>query len=534
MTDYSNAIAALEKAIRAELADNGLHGMAAALIDDQQVVYAAGFGEAHRESVFRAGSISKLFNAVAVMQLVEQGRLDLDEPLETYGRELLPIVPFDNAAPITLRQLLCHRSGMIRESPVGGYFDAAQPSLAVTVASVRTSVLVNRPGTKTRYSNVGPSVAGHIVATVAGREFEDYQQAYVLGPLGMKSSSFLKSGVPRHRLATGHMQAADGRGGFVAQEAPVFDLGTLPAGNLFTSVDDLARFVSMLAADGRSGGKQIVSQATLAEMWKPQLIAEDICFGLGFKIGKLRGHKTVSHNGAVYGHSTALVFLPETKIGVVLLCNDDIVNGIVGRLAELALNLMLEAKTGERAPAPPATIALAPDALTSFAGQYESATTWAEFEVVGGRLVGKFAGHPVRLRPIEPAKFLVEGRAADGSAIVFEPGAGGKAAAFITAAGLRFNRVETSDTGQARRPWDRYLGAYGPPFIPLVVSVRHGHLYAMTENLADYRLTPVNRHVFAFPEGLYADEHLVFLTDLDGKVCGVNLANMVLPRGDPL
>ncbi len=92
----------------------------------------------------------------------------------------------------------------------------------------------------------------------------------------------------------------------------------------------------MLAAGGRSGGKQIVSQATLAEMWTPQLVAEDIGFGLGFKIGKLRSHKTVSHNGAVYGHSTALIFLPDVKIGVVLLCNEDIVNGIVGRLAELA------------------------------------------------------------------------------------------------------------------------------------------------------------------------------------------------------
>ncbi len=178
----------------------------------------------------------------------------------------------------------------------------------------------------------------------------------------------------------------------------------------------------------------------------------------------------------------------------------------------------------------PATTALAPDTLTSFAGQYESATTWAELEVSGGRLAGKLAGHPIRLRPIEPAKFLVEGRVADGSSIVFEPGVGGTAAAFVTAAGIKFNRLNPSDAGRASPPWEHYLGVYGPPFIPLVVSTRHGHLYAMTENLADYRLTPVNRHVFAFPEGLYADEHLVFLTDLDEKVCGVNLANMVLPR----
>ena len=75
-----------------------------------------------------------------------------------------------------------------------------------------------------------------------------------------------------------------------------------------------------------------------------------------------------------------------------------------------------------------------------------------------------------------------------------------------------------------------YVGSYGPDFIPLVISIRHGHLYAMTENLADYRLTPVNGNVFAMPAGLYADEHLVFLTGPDGKVWGANLANMTLPR----
>ena len=97
----------------------------------------------------------------------------------------------------------------------------------------------------------------------------------------------------------------------------------------------------MLAAEGRgrhvpmAGDKQIVSPATLAQMWTPQLTKEETGFGLGFMVGKFRKHKAISHNGAVYGHSTSLVFLPESKIGVVLLCNEDIVNGNVGRLSNL-------------------------------------------------------------------------------------------------------------------------------------------------------------------------------------------------------
>ena len=79
-------------------------------------------------------------------------------------------------------------------------------------------------------------------------------------------------------------------------------------------------------------------------------------------------------------------------------------------------------------------------------------------------------------------------------------------------------------------PWRQYLGSYGPEFIPLVISVHHGHLYAMTENMVDYRLTPVNATVFAMPEGLYADEYLVFELDAAGQVHAATLANMTLRR----
>ncbi|MGO9109537.1 MAG: serine hydrolase domain-containing protein [Thermoguttaceae bacterium] len=529
-TDYTKSIATLEEAVREELAEHKLHGMAVALVDDQRIIYSAGFGNVKRDSIFRAGSISKLFNAVAIMQLVEQGKLDLDVPIETYGPEFKIIVPFDNVPAITLRHLLCHRSGMIRESPVGGYFDFKEPGLAETVASIRSCVLVNPPNIKTRYSNIGPSIAGQILATVAGMEYARYQQEHLLKPMGMSSSSFVLAGIPRQRLAKSYMQVADGHGGFTEQEAPVFDLGTIPAGNLFTTAEDLARFVSMLAAGGRAGGRQIVSKATLDQMWKPQLIKDKTGFGLGFMVGKFHNHMAVSHNGAVYGYSSSLILLPEAKIGAVLLCNEDDVNGNVGRLTNMAVALMLEAKLGEPFAPPPAPIKLSPDALAPFAGEYESASTWAELEVKDGRLIGKIAGYPVHLIPIEPLKFLADGRVADRSPVAFERDTAGKVTSFVTAAGQKFTRVVSTADAEPCPLWKSYVGSYGPSFIPLVVSVRHGHLYAMTENLCDYRLTPINRYVFAFPAGLYADEYLVFLTGVDGKVWGVNLANMTLPR----
>ena len=261
--DYAPAAARLDEAVRGEMRKYGIGGVTLALVDDQQVVHAAAFGTARRDSIFRAGSISKLFNALAIMQLVEQGRLDLDAPLARDGRQFSLVVPFENVPPITLRMLLCHRSGMVRESPVGGYLDDSQPTLADTVASVRSCVLINRPNTKTRYSNVGPSIAGQILATVTGRPYVQYQQEHVLGPLGMTSSAFMLKDLLPRRLLPASMRVADGHGGFHKRDAPAFDLGTVPAGNLFTTAEDLAKLVSMLAA----GGRAAAGRSSAATRW---------------------------------------------------------------------------------------------------------------------------------------------------------------------------------------------------------------------------------------------------------------------------
>jgi CubicO group peptidase (beta-lactamase class C family) len=527
-TDYSAAVRQLEQAMRAEMEMWNITGLALALVDDQQTIHAAGFGEAKRDSVFRCGSISKLFNAFAVMQLVEQGKLDLDAPVERFGAGLLPVNPFTNATPVTLRQLLCHRSGMIRESPVGGYLDDSQPSLARTVASVPQTVLVNPPNSKTRYSNVGPSIAGRVVELVSGTRFERYQRERILDPLGMTNSAWLLKELPRGRLVSSYLRVADGRGGFKHQRCPVFDLGTESAGNLFTTADDLARFLAMLAAEGASPKGRILKAETLAQMFIPQLTGATNGYGLAFGIGDFQGYKAVRHNGAVYGHSSSLVFLPDAKLGVVVLGNEDIVNARITRLANLALSLMLEAKRGVKSPAAPTTLSLSAGALAAFEGEYESQSYWASLKGADGRLVADLSGQPVKLTPVGALRFLADSRMHDAAPTVFERDASGQVTSFILS-GQKFTRVP-SGTPEIPREWQAYLGSYGPSFIPVVVSARHGHLYAMTENMVDYRLTPVNRLVFAMPPGLYEDEHLVFLIDRRGKPHSVNLANMILPR----
>jgi CubicO group peptidase (beta-lactamase class C family) len=518
--DYSAVLPAIEEEIRREMSEWKIGGIAVALVDDQRVVYAAGFGEARRDSIFRVGSISKLFNAIAVMQQVEAGKLDLDAQLPA---DVLPLNPFAGTPAVTLRQILCHRSGFQRESPVGGYLDDTQPGLAPTVASVRGCVLATRPGEKTRYSNVAPSVAGRLVERVSGQTFENYQREHLLGPLNMRDSAWTLARLAREHVIRSHMRVADGRGGWTRRTAPLFDLGTLPAGNLFSSAEDLARFASALLADG-SG---LVKPETLREMWKPQFTRDDMGFGLGFMVGKFRGHRTIGHNGAVYGCSSLLVLLPEEKVAAVVLGNEDVANGRIHHIGDAALSLLLEAKLGEK-PAPPVKIST-PEDLAGFGGDYESQSYWAHLEVRNGRLIGEISGQPTRFIAAGQLNFTGHSRIDDAVPAAFEQDGTGAVSGFKYGPIQHFTRVPANPPPMPPE-WRAYLGSYGPDFIPLVVSERHGHLYAMTENMVDYRLTPVNRNVCTLPPGMYADEQVVFLTGPNGRPHSINFANMLLRR----
>src|SRR5207248_2609959 len=156
----------LEALIEREVADKGLPALSVALVDDQSVVWARGFGfadppakkPATAETVYRVGSVSKLFTDLLVMQLVERGALDLDAPLTRFLPDFKPGNPHDKA--ITLRHLMAHRAGLVRESPIGNYFDPGGPTLARSVESLNQTSLVYEPGRRIKYSNAGIAAVG--------------------------------------------------------------------------------------------------------------------------------------------------------------------------------------------------------------------------------------------------------------------------------------------------------------------------------------------------------------------------------------
>ena len=125
-------------------------------------------------TVHRVGSVSKLFTDIAVMQLVERGELDLDAPVSRYLPDFAPTGERGGPARITLRQLMSHRSGLVREPPAGHYFDSSGTTLAQTVRSLNGTALVYAPGTRTKYSNAAIAVVGHVLERTRGEPFAQY------------------------------------------------------------------------------------------------------------------------------------------------------------------------------------------------------------------------------------------------------------------------------------------------------------------------------------------------------------------------
>src|SRR5438105_2778730 len=193
---YGPAIAAIEKLITRELADKQLPALSIALVDDQAIVWTKGFGYADPdkrmpatpETVYRVGSVSKLFTDIGIMQLVERGEVDLDAPVSKYLPDFKPVNPFGKS--ITLRQLMSHRAGLVREPPVGHYFDPTGPTLAQTVQSLNSTELIYAPESHTKYSNAGIAVVGYALERLKGEPFPVYLKHAVLEPLGLQKSSF--------------------------------------------------------------------------------------------------------------------------------------------------------------------------------------------------------------------------------------------------------------------------------------------------------------------------------------------------------
>jgi len=279
-----------------------LPGVVAGVIADGELGWtgAAGMGDVHQQ--YRIGSITKSMTAVAVLQLREEGHLELDHPIGRY-------VPETGYAAATLRALLSHTSGMQSE-PVGSWWERSPGSGFDTLAADNDgSGAVAGPGEYYHYSNLGYALLGEAVARLRGVSWWDVVRDRLLDPLGMSRTSYHPEAPAAQGFSVDHFA------GTLTPEPHQDTLAMAPAGQAWSTVADLARWARFLA-DGHPG---VLPAETLREMSRAQPPATG--YGLGLKLVRQGGRGLVGHGGTMPGFRAGVLVDPDRRDGVVVLCN---------------------------------------------------------------------------------------------------------------------------------------------------------------------------------------------------------------------
>jgi CubicO group peptidase (beta-lactamase class C family) len=328
----------LERYVPGALRQYDLAGVVVVVVKDGRVLLQKGFGHADLargrpmdpdRTGLPVASVSKTFTWTAVMQLVEQGRLDLDRDVNEYLDFRIPPA-FDT--PITLRHLMTHTGGF--EEQIRSRVVAGQPplSLAGYLTAAPPPARIYPAGTVQAYSNYGTNVAGYVVERVSGESFPDYIQRHILNPLGMTRSSFL---VPlpealRADLAIGYDLASTAVP--LPPEANIAEIRGDPAGGLVTTGADLARFMVAHLDHGRIPGGQLLASETADRMhaatFAPFPGAQTT--SLGFFGGDYNGRRIVLHDGDATGFHSDMQLLLDDGVGFFSSVNSDGTGGLLG------------------------------------------------------------------------------------------------------------------------------------------------------------------------------------------------------------
>jgi D-alanyl-D-alanine dipeptidase len=308
--------------------------------------------------------------------------------------------------------------------------------------------------------------------------------------------------------------------------APDFALGIAPAGNLYASVNDLCRFLQAIFDQGRLPDGQLLRPDTLSAMMTPQQDqnGRPQPFGIGFQVAELDGHRQIGHGGAVYGFSTQLAALPDKQLGVVAVASLDGSNGVVERMANYALRLMLASRAGAPLPNYERSEAVPPERAVLLEGQYESQGKRVELERNGQELMMRRGDYINRVRALG-RQLVIDDVLDHGPTIVYESDGS------LRIGDERFQRTGDPCPEAAPDKWQALIGEYGWDHNTLYILEDRGQLVALIEWFYHYPLTELSDNEFAFPDyGLYHGEKLLFRRDAQGRVEDVVAASVVFPR----
>ena len=527
--EYREVASKVSDAIHYEMVDKALNAVSIVLVKDMEILWARGFGvedlnkstKADANTVYRVGSVSKLFTDIGIMQLVEKGEVDLDAPITDYLPEFRPRSRFKRE--ITLRQLMSHRSGLLREPLVGNYFDDDEPTLEATVKSIIDSDVIYAPESKIKYSNSAIATVGYVLEKLKGEPFASYLRKNVLLPMGLTHSAFEPLPDITDRLADATMWSYDGR----VFDAPTFELGMSPAGSMYAPVVDLGQFMKVLFNDGKGPNGPVIKKETLQLMLTSQFNdgkdqRHNVGFGIGFSLSEQGGYKRVGHGGAVYGFSTQLYALPEVKLGVAVTSSVDVTNTITRRVATYALDCLLAVENGKPLPDYEKTSSVNEKTVALLVGHFVS-DNGKRLKLFNkyGTLYMENDRFQTRIRQLN-GRLVTDSQISYGSPIDYD-----EDGRTVTMGSTVYNREKYLKPMPIPKPWQGLIGEYGWNHNILYIYEAYGKLTALIEWMEKDILTEVEKDVFAFPVkgGMYHGEKMRFKRDRNGIATQVQIEN---------
>ncbi len=342
-TDPAELEAFLDGIIEPQMKLAHIAGATVAVVRDGEVLLTKGYGSADvarsipvrpESTLFQIGSITKLFTWTAVMQLVEQGRLDLDADVNTY---LDFKIPATYLQPLTLKHLMTHTPGF--EDITLGMFPARLDQIRPLGRELATHMpaRVRPPGQIASYSNYGAGLAGYIVERVSGMSYEEYVEKNIFQPLGMEHTG-VRQPLPAHLVPDLALGYRDVNGSLQAQD--VQWVSTPPAGAISATASDMARFMIAQLENGSYGDTRILEEPTARQMHSTLFKMDERVngFAYGFFERDMNGQRVIGHGGSTLIFNGDLILLPEQKLGLFVSFNTYTAAGVVEPLVLSFMN----------------------------------------------------------------------------------------------------------------------------------------------------------------------------------------------------
>ncbi len=333
-TDQSRLFAAVDSMAAAAYATDSIASITVGIVDSTRLVWTHSYGYAdigahrlaNRNTEYRIGSITKPFTAVMLMQLAEAGKVHLSDPVEDYLPEVTEIrgAP-PGARPFTFIQLATMTAGLAREPEREGPFWTGSVATweKTLLSALPHTTYIAMPGTKYSYSNIGYAILGAALSRIAGVPYVQWERTRVLAPLGVDHTRFQIDPAIAANVARGYDVS---RSGVPSDSVPDREARTgrgykVPNGALFTTVGDLARFVSFEMGDGPDS---VLPRARLDSAFNGIVASSDNLsggYGLGFMAHRLGNFAYVGHAGSVAGYLAAMFFVRSAQRGVIVFRN---------------------------------------------------------------------------------------------------------------------------------------------------------------------------------------------------------------------